>query len=115
MRTGPFSDSRVIDRLNAYFVPVLAVNEDYKGGGPAPKEERDEYRRIYRESLAAKFSGNGIRLEHTEAITPAWLRVSHLPGVQFSRPQASSGGMARVTTWRILHVRNHLHGEEHWR
>jgi hypothetical protein len=62
MRTGPFSDSRVIDRLNAYFVPVLAVNEDYKGGGPAPKEERAEYGRIYREALAAKFSTGTVHV-----------------------------------------------------
>ena len=42
MRTGPFSQSEVINRLNAYFVPVYVVNEDYRENGPAPKEERAE-------------------------------------------------------------------------
>src|SRR5947209_1379959 len=62
MRTGPFSDSRVIERLNTYFVPVLAVNEDYRGAGCAPPEERAEYRRIYREALAAKFSTGTVHV-----------------------------------------------------
>ncbi len=62
MRTGPFSDSRVIDRLNAHFVPVLAVNEDYRGKGPAPADERAEYTRIYREALAAKFSTGTVHV-----------------------------------------------------
>jgi hypothetical protein len=62
MRTGPFSSSKVIDRLNAYFVPVLAVNEDYRGSGPAPAEEREEYQRIYRESLKAKFSTGTVHV-----------------------------------------------------
>jgi hypothetical protein len=62
MRTGPFSDSRVIEQLNAHFVPVLAVNEDYRGDGPAPADERAEYRRIYREALAAKFSTGTVHV-----------------------------------------------------
>jgi hypothetical protein len=62
MRTGPFSNSKVIERLNAHFVPVLAVNEDYRGAGCASAEERAEYRRIYRESLAAKFSTGTVHV-----------------------------------------------------
>jgi hypothetical protein len=62
MRTGPFSNSKVIERLNAYFVPVLAVNEDYRGAGCASADERGEYQRIYRESLAAKFSTGTVHV-----------------------------------------------------
>jgi hypothetical protein len=62
MRTGPFSDSKVIERLNAHFVPVYAVNEDYRGAGPAPPEERAEHRRIYREALAAKMSAGTVHV-----------------------------------------------------
>jgi hypothetical protein len=62
MRTGPFSNSDVIRRLNAYFVPVYAVNEDYRGPGAAPAEERAEYRRVYREALAAKFSTGTVHV-----------------------------------------------------
>jgi hypothetical protein len=62
MRTGPFSSTEVIDRLNRYFVPVYAVNEDYRADGPAPKEERDEYTRIYREALGKKFSAGTVHV-----------------------------------------------------
>jgi hypothetical protein len=62
MRTGPFSDSRVIEKLNAHFVPVLAVNEDYRGKGSAGAAERAEYQRIYRESLKAKFSTGTVHV-----------------------------------------------------
>jgi hypothetical protein len=62
MRTGPFSSTAVIDRLNASFVPVFAVNEDYTGDGHAPKEEKAEYQRIYREALAKKFSAGTVHV-----------------------------------------------------
>jgi len=67
MRTGPFSSTAVIDRLNASFVPVFAVNEDYTGDGVAPKEEKAEYQRIYREALAKKFSAGTV---HVYVINP---------------------------------------------
>jgi hypothetical protein len=62
MRTGPFSSPAVIDRLNASFVPVFAVNEDYTGDGVAPKEEKAEYQRIYREALGKKFSAGTVHV-----------------------------------------------------
>jgi hypothetical protein len=62
MRTGPFSSTAVIDRLNAAFVPVYAVNEDYRGTGPAPKEEKAEYQRIYRQALDQKFSAGSVHV-----------------------------------------------------
>src|SRR5215207_1492789 len=62
MRTGPISNNRVIETLNAYFVPVYAVNEDYRDKGPAPKEEKSEYTRIYREALAKKFSAGSVHV-----------------------------------------------------
>src|SRR5215212_601744 len=62
MRTGPFSSAAVIDRLNTSFVPVYAVNEDYRAGGAALDGERDEYQRIYREALAKKFSAGSVHV-----------------------------------------------------
>ena len=56
MRAGPLSNSKVISLLNRYFVSVYAVNEDYREGGAAPTEEKAEYNRIFKESLAAKLS-----------------------------------------------------------
>jgi hypothetical protein len=54
MRTGPFSDEKVIGLLNKYFIPVYAVNEDYGKDGTQPGEEKAEYERIYRAALDAK-------------------------------------------------------------
>ena len=62
MRTGPFSSKEVIDRLNAYFVPVYVVNEDYRDAGPATKEEKAEVNRIYREALAKKLSAGSVHV-----------------------------------------------------
>jgi hypothetical protein len=54
MRTGPFSEEKVIGLLNKYFIPVYAVNEDYAKDGTQPGEEKAEYERIYRAALNAK-------------------------------------------------------------
>jgi hypothetical protein len=67
MRTGPFSDTRVIERLNAYFVPVYVVNEDYAPDGPAPAEEKAERDRIYRAALAAGMSTGTV---HVYVVAP---------------------------------------------
>jgi|SRR5262245_2830992 len=62
MRTGPFSSTAVIDRLNSSFVPVYAVNEDYRDGGSVAKDEREEYQRIYREALGKKLSAGTVHV-----------------------------------------------------
>jgi hypothetical protein len=62
MRTGPFSSLEVVERLNAFFVPVYVVNEDYRKGGSAPKEEKDEVSRIYREALGKKLSAGTVHV-----------------------------------------------------
>ena len=62
MRTGPFSSLEVIKRLNTAFVPVFAVNEDYRNPAVVPKEERDEYQRIYREALEKKYSAGTVHV-----------------------------------------------------
>jgi hypothetical protein len=60
MRAGPLSSPKVIDLLNRSFVPVFAVNEDYRDLGSAPEAEKAEYRRIYREALDAKLSAGTV-------------------------------------------------------
>ena len=60
MRAGPLSSPRVIDLLNTCFVPIFAVNEDYRDNGPAPKEEKAEYQRIYHEALDARLSAGTV-------------------------------------------------------
>jgi hypothetical protein len=68
MRAGPLSSPRVIDLLNARFVPVFAVNEDYRDGGAAPAEERAEYERIYREALGKGLSAGTV---HAYVVDPS--------------------------------------------
>ncbi|MEW6158507.1 MAG: hypothetical protein AB1813_13825 [Verrucomicrobiota bacterium] len=48
--------------MNAYFVPVYAVNEDYREGGSQPPAEKAEYNRIYRETLQAKMSAGTVHV-----------------------------------------------------
>lgn len=67
MRAGPLSKPEVIKLLNAHCVPVYAVNEDYRGKGPQPAEERREYSRIYREALDGKMSAGTV---HVYLISP---------------------------------------------
>src|SRR5262245_18098320 len=67
MRAGPLSNADVVATLNRYFVPVYVSNEDYTGEGPAPKEERAEYARIYREALHAKISTGTV---HAYVLSP---------------------------------------------
>jgi hypothetical protein len=62
MRTGPFSSIEVIDLLNAYFVPVYAVNEDYRAKNVVPKDDQAEYLRIYHEALEKKFSAGTVHV-----------------------------------------------------
>jgi hypothetical protein len=62
MRTGPFSNTEIINRLNASFLPVYAVNEDYRDEAVVAKEERAEYLRLYREALAKKFSAGMVHV-----------------------------------------------------
>lgn len=56
MRAGPLSNKKVIDLLNAYFVPVYTVNEEYGRLGLAPREEKEARERIFKAGHAAKKS-----------------------------------------------------------
>lgn len=62
MRAGPLSNSKVIELLNKYFVPVYVVNEDYSRKGPAPKEEKAERDRIFKEGHDAKLSVGSVHV-----------------------------------------------------
>jgi hypothetical protein len=83
MRAGPLSSPQVIDLLNGSFVPVFAVNEDYRDDGPAPREEKAEYRRIYREALAARLSAGSV---HAYVVDPDGHPIDSLHVADASRP-----------------------------
>jgi hypothetical protein len=67
MRAGPLSKKTVSDTLNRFFVPVYTSNEDYQGDGPAPKEERAAYQKIYRAALEKKLSAGTV---HAYVLSP---------------------------------------------
>lgn len=53
MRASSFSNAKVIDLLNSYFVAVHVRNQDCAEDGTAAPEEKAERDRIYREALKA--------------------------------------------------------------
>lgn len=60
MRASSFSNARVINLLNSYFVPVHMNNQEHGERGPAPAEEKREKNRIYREALAAGLKAGSV-------------------------------------------------------
>jgi hypothetical protein len=62
MRAGPLSNKKVIDLLNAHFVPVYTVNEDYARLGTAPKEEKEARERIFKAGHAMKKSVGSVHV-----------------------------------------------------
>lgn len=82
MRAGPLSNDNVVKLLNRFFVPVYVSNEDYRATGPAPREERIEYQRIYREALQAGLSTGTV---HAYVLTSDGHPVDSLHVAQAAR------------------------------
>jgi hypothetical protein len=93
MRTGPFSDARVIELLNACFVPVYAINEDYAEAGPVDREEKAEYQRIYRESLKAGLSTGTV---HVYLLNPQGKPIGSLHVAEASKTDVLLALLHRV-------------------
>jgi hypothetical protein len=62
MRAGPLSNTNIIGLLNAYFVPVYVVNEDYSRNGTAPKEEKAELQALFKAGHEAKKSVGSVHV-----------------------------------------------------
>src|SRR4029079_11840911 len=62
MRAGPLSNTNIIGLLNAYFVPVYVVNEDYSRTGTAPREEKTELQAIFKAGHEAKKSVGSVHV-----------------------------------------------------
>src|SRR5947209_1342314 len=84
MRAGPLSSTKVIDLLNARFVPVFAVNEDYAGEGDAPATEKAEYDRIYREALGKGLSAGTV---HAYVVDPSGHVIDSLHVAEAARTE----------------------------
>src|SRR5207248_1139148 len=67
MRAGPLSDAKVIELLNAYFVPVYVSNDEVPGDAEAVKVEKAERDRVLRAFLDARMSAGSV---HVYVLTP---------------------------------------------
>jgi hypothetical protein len=96
MRAGPLSSPEVIDLLNGAFVPVFAVNEDYRDDGPAPADDKAEYRRIYREALDAGLSAGTVHAYVVDPCSPRSRSEACSPPIRPGpAPHGTSGRMSR--------------------
>jgi hypothetical protein len=93
MRTGPFSDAKVIELLNSCFVPVYAVNEDYGEKGIAPREEKAEYQRIYHEAHKAKLSTGTV---HVYVLSPEGHPFDSLHVAEAAKTEKLAGMLQKV-------------------
>jgi hypothetical protein len=94
MRAGPLSSSHVIDLLNARFVPVFAVNEDYRKEGNAPVEEKALYDRVYREALEKGLSAGTV---HAYIVDPGGHVIDSLHVAEAARTERLLAMLERAT------------------
>jgi len=67
MRAGPLSNTKVIELLNSYFVPVYTSNDFISGDPGSLEEEKKERDRVYRAFLEAKLSAGSV---HVYVLSP---------------------------------------------
>ena len=111
MRTGPFSSEKVVALLNAYYVPVYVSNEDFRGDGPAPAEERKELQRIFAEGYKAKLSVGTV---HAYVLSPegGTVTVRMIPGATVTGRLVDADGKPRAGV--ELETRFRRKGESYW-
>src|SRR5262245_10762485 len=83
MRGGPLSHARVVELLNAHFVPVYTANEDYRDGGAAPADERAALTRIQQEGYRKKLSVGTV---HVYVLSPDGELVDSRHVAQAAKP-----------------------------
>jgi hypothetical protein len=97
MRAGPLSSPRVIDLLNAHFVPVFAVNDDYRKDGNAPAEEKALYERVYREALEKGLSAGTV---HAYVVEPGGHVIDSLHVAEAARTERLLAMLERASAGR---------------
>lgn len=79
MRAGPLSNKEIVQVLNSRFIPVYAVNEDYREGGPKSPEEKAAYQGIFQQAHQKKLSAGTV---HVYILSPAGEVVDSLHVVE---------------------------------
>jgi hypothetical protein len=82
MRASSFSESKIIDLLNRYFVPVYVSNEEFGVANVSP-EELAEYKRIHLETLKAGLIASSVGVY---ILTPEGRILDSLHVVQAAKP-----------------------------
>lgn len=93
MRTGSFSQTNIIEKLNAYFVPFYSVNEDHEASGSAAETEKREVDRIRREALSKQMSSGSV---HVYIMSPSGAVLGTLHVADASQPEKLIALMDRV-------------------
>lgn len=83
MRASSFSDSKVIELLNRYFVPVYVANEYFAEWANPPRNELAEYKRIHAETLKAGLATYSVGVY---LLTPKGCVLDTLHVVQAAKP-----------------------------
>ena len=83
MRAVSFSDDRIISLLNRSFIPVFTSNEDYRGEGAAPPEERKILSGIHQDGLK---KGLSVGTVHAFALSPEGGVLDSLHTVEAAKP-----------------------------
>src|SRR5437763_11978652 len=84
MRGSSLSHAKVVELLNAHFVPVYTSNEDYRDDGAAPADERAELHRIQQEGYRKKLSVGTV---HAYVLSPDGALVDSRHVAQAAKPQ----------------------------
>ena len=74
-------------------MPVFVSNEDFRGDGAAPKEERDELQRIFQEGYAAKWSVGSV---HVYLLGPSGHLMETLHVADAARAANLSSALDRI-------------------
>jgi hypothetical protein len=105
MRASSLSNTRIIDLLNSYFVPVHLRNQDYNEHGDASAQEKAERNRIYRESLEAGLPAGTVC---AYLLTPDAHPVDVAP---LNRPEATNPERLAEKMERVIHDLEVTRGE----
>jgi hypothetical protein len=92
MRAGPLSNKDIVELLNSRYIPVYAVNEDYREGGPKSQDEKAAYQKLFREGGEKKLSTGSV---HVYILSPAGEVVDSLHVAEGAKPSVLKAALEK--------------------
>jgi len=109
MRAGPLANPKVIELLNAYFVPVFTSNDFISGDPSQSEQEKKERERVYHAFLEAKMSAGSV---HVYVLSPALKPLGSLHVAHAVEKDKSSGkDETQLLLEKTIHDLNVAKGE----